>query len=202
VKKTKGIIVVSALAILAVSSSCQNGKTEVKTVVKEVHDTVFVKDTIIHDSVVVKDTVVVTDVRYYEGRWLKKLFETSEWKEYKSYEYDFVVSYPEFMVKNLDLTSERSVFVEYKDVRLIARAYKDDTSVEEKFQELSKTATTKSMGDKYFMMAGKTSDVGRFFEKDIKMDGYWIYIRAEFPQEFTPYIDVLLQYVKNYGSSI
>lgn len=26
----------------------------------------------------------------------------------------------------------------------------------------------------------------------------WLYIRAEFPQPFTPYIDTLLQYVKNY----
>ena len=38
----------------------------------------------------------------------------------------------------------------------------------------------------------------RFFEKDIRMDGYWIYIRVEFPQPFAPYIDKLLQYVKNY----
>jgi hypothetical protein len=34
--------------------------------------------------------------------------------------------------------------------------------------------------------------------KDIKVDSVWLYIRAEFPQEFTPYIDILLQYVKNY----
>ncbi len=48
------------------------------------------------------------------------------------------------------------------------------------------------------MMAGRMSGEERFFEKDIRMDGYWIYIRVEFPQPFAPYIDKLLQYVKNY----
>ena len=53
-----------------------------------------------------------------------------------------------------------------------------------------------------FMIAGRMGDNGCYFEKDIRMDGYWLYIRAEFPQEFTPYIDILLQYVKNYGPTI
>ena len=191
-------VVLMCLVAAGIVTSCQEGTTRNQVAeTKVVHDTVFIGDTVI-----VHDTIVVKEEKYYDGKWLQRKFETCEWKLYESSEYGFVVSYPEFMVKNLNLTSERSVFVEYKDMRLIVKAYKDDVSVEEKFKELSKSATTKSMGENYFLIAGKTSDVGRFFEKDIKMDGYWLYIRAEFPQEFTPYIDMLLQGVKNYGSSI
>lgn len=196
-KRKKLFIEAVVLTVLTVASSCQNGKTEVRTVVKEVHDTVFVGDT-----VVVHDTVEVTDVRYYEGRLLKQKFESCEWNEYESYEYGFVVSYPEFMVKDLNRTSENSVFVEYKNIRLMAKAYKDEMSVEEKYHELSRSANTKSMGENYFMFAGRMGDDGSYFEKDIRIDGYWLYIRAEFPQPFTPYIDPLLQYVKNYGPTI
>ena len=178
-----------------IAISCQNGgKTKTQeTITKEVRDTV-----------VVHDTVVVKDVRYYEGRWLKELFDSCEWKQYESYEYGFVISYPEFMVKDLKRTSENSVFMEYKDIRLMAKAYRDkvEMSLEEKYQELSKSANTKSMGDNYFMIAGRMGDGGSYFEKDILMDGYWLYIRAEFPQPFAPYIDTLLQYVKNYGASM
>ena len=149
-KKKMIIIGAVALTVLAVASSCQNGKMEVSGVEKEVHDTIYTGDTI-----VVHDTVVVKDVRYYEGRWLKQKFESCEWKQYESYEYGFVVSYPEFMVKDLNRTSENSVFVEYKDIRLIAKAYKDDMSLEQKFKEVSRTVNTKSMGENFFMVAGK-----------------------------------------------
>ena len=152
------------------------------------------------DTVVVHDTIVVKDVKYYDGRWLRKKFETCEWKQYESYDYGFVVCYPAFMEKDLNRTSENSVFVEYKDVRLMAKAYREDIdmSLEQKYQELNKSANTKSIGENYFMIAGLMGDDGCYFEKDIKADGYWFYIRAEFPQPFTPYIDTLLQYVKNY----
>ena len=192
-KKKMIIIGAVALTVLAVASSCQNGKMEVSGVEKEVHDTIYTGDTI-----VVHDTVVVKDVRYYEGRWLKQKFESCEWKQYESYEYGFVVSYPACMEKNLSRTSENSMFVAYKDIRLMAKAYKDDMSVKDKYQELSKSANTKSMGENYFMIAGRMGNGGCYFEKDIKMDGYWLYIRAEFPQAFTNYIDPLLQYVRKY----
>ena len=196
-KKITIIIAAVALTVLSAASSCQNGKME--TPVKEVHDTVFVGDT-----VVAHDTIVVKEEKYYDGKWLQRKFESCEWKEYESYEYGFVVSYPEFMVKDLNRTSENCVYVEYKNIRLMAKAYRDkvEMSVEEKYQELSKSANTKSLGDNCFLIAGRTSEEGRYFEKDIKMDGYWLYIRAEFPQEFTPYIDPLLQYVKNYGPAL
>ena len=190
-KKTLILIVAAVLTAL----SCQNGKME--TMEREVHDTVFVGDT-----VVVHDTIVVKEEKYYDGKWLQRKFETCEWKQYESYEYGFVVSYPELMAKDLKRTSESSVYTEYKDIRLMAKGYKDNMSVEQKYQKLSKSANTKSMGENFFMIAGRMGDNGCYFEKDIKMDGYWLYIRAEFPQEFTPYIDILLQYVKNYGPTI
>ena len=189
-KKTLVIAVVATI-ILTIVSSCQN--VEPETTGREVRDTVFVGDTM-----VVHDTIVVKEVQYYDGKWLKRKFETSKWKVYESHDYGFVVSYPEFMVKDLNRTTESSVFVEYKNVRLIAKAYKDNMSIEQKYNELSKSANTKSMGENYFMIAGRMGEEGRFFEKDIKVDSVWLYIRAEFPQEFTPYIDILLQYVKNY----
>ena len=190
-KKTLILIVAAVLTAL----SCQNGKME--TMEREVHDTVFVGDT-----VVVHDTIVVKEEKYYDGKWLQRKFETCEWKQYESYEYGFVVSYPELMAKDLKRTSESSVYTEYKDIRLMAKGYKDNMSVEQKYQELSKSANTKSMGENFFMIAGRMGDNGCYFEKDIRMDGYWLYIRAEFPQEFTPYIDPLLQYVKNYGPTL
>lgn len=195
----KRFLPIAMVLVACVALSCQNGGTakNQEVVTKEVHDTVFTGDTII-----VHDTVVVKDVRYYEGQWLKELFDTCEWKQYESYEYGFVVSYPAFMEKNLSRTSENSMFVAYKDIRLMAKAYKDDMSVKDKYQELSKSANTKSMGENYFMIAGRMGNGGSYFEKDILMDGYWFYIRAEFPQPFAPYIDTLLQYVKNYGPSL
>ena len=194
-KKIAIIIAAVALTVLSAASSCQNGKME--TMEREVHDTVFVGDT-----VVVHDTIVVKEEKYYDGKWLQRKFETCEWKQYESYEYGFVVSYPELMAKDLKRTSESSVYTEYKDIRLMAKAYRDEMSVEQKYQEVSKSANTKSMDENYFMIAGRMGDNGCYFEKDIRMDGYWLYIRAEFPQEFTPYIDILLQYVKNYGPTI
>ena len=191
----KNLILICLAVAACFALSCQNGKMEVRT--KEVHDTIFTGDTII-----VHDTVVVKDVRYYEGRWLKELFDSCEWKQYESYDYGFVISFPEFMVKDLNRTSEGSVFVEYKDIRLMAKAYKDNMSLEEKYAVQNKSANTKSMGENYFMIAGRMGNGGSYFEKDILMDGYWLYIRAEFPQPFAPYIDTLLQYVKNYGPSL
>ena len=38
----------------------------------------------------------------------------------------------------------------------------------------------------------------RFFEKEIKGEHHWYYLRVEFPVELTAAIDPLLQYVKEY----
>jgi hypothetical protein len=186
----KKLLLVGMVLTVIVTLSCQNGKREAPVKV-------------VHDTIMVYDTVVVKDVRYYEGKWLKQKFETCEWKQvYESYDYGFVISCPEFMEKDLKRTSESGVVMEYKDIRLMAKAYSDkvEMSLEEKYQELNKSANTKSMGENYFMIAGRMGDGLCYFEKDIMMEDYWLYIRAEFPQPFAPYIDTLLQYVKSYGT--
>jgi hypothetical protein len=189
-KKTLTLIVAAVLT----ASSCQNGKTE--TMERKAYDTVFVRDT-----VVVHDTIVLKDEKYYDGKWLKRKFETCEWKLWESYDYHFVVRHPVFMQMDESKASTSGVCFEYKGVRLLAKAYKDkvDMSVEQKYKELSQSANTKSVKDNYFLIAGKMGEEDCYFEKDIKIDGCWYYIRAEFPQAFTSSIDALLQYVKEYN---
>lgn len=164
-----------------------------------VHDTVHVGDT-----VVVHDTVVVTKAKYYEAKLIKQLYDSCKWEQvYESYEYGFVICCPDFMEKNLKLTSERGVVMEYDGVRLKAMGYRDamEMTLEEKYRELNKSATTMSIGDNYFLLAGRSGTDKCYFEKDIKMDDYWFYIRVDFPRAYTAYIDPLLQYVKNYGTA-
>lgn len=189
-KKTLTLIV----AAVPTASSCQNGKTE--TMERKAYDTVFVRDT-----VVVHDTILVEEVKYYDGKWLKRKFEGCEWKLWKSYDYHFVVRHPVFMQMDESKASTSGVCFEYKGVRLLAKAYKDkvDMSVEQKYKELSQSANTKSVKDNYFLIAGKMGEEDCYFEKNIKIDGCWYYIRAEFPQAFTSSIDALLQYVKEYN---
>ena len=189
-KKTLTLIVAAVLT----ASSCQNGKTE--TMERKAYDTVFVRDT-----VVVHDTIVLKDEKYYDGKWLKRKFETCEWKLWESYDYHFVVRHPVFMQMDESKASTSGVCFEYKGVRLLAKAYKDkvDMSVEQKYKELSQSANTKSVKDNYFLIAGKMGEEDCYFEKNIKIDGCWYYIRAEFPQAFTSSIDALLQYVKEYN---
>ena len=189
-KKTLTLIVAAVLT----ASSCQNGKTE--TMERKAYDTVFVRDT-----VVVHDTILVEEVKYYDGKRLKRKFEGCEWKLWKSYDYHFVVRHPVFMQMDESKASTSGVCFEYKGVILLAKAYKDkvDMSVEQKYKELSQSANTKSIKDNYFLIAGKMGEEDCYFEKDIKIDGCWYYIRAEFPQAFTSSIDALLQYVKEYN---
>ena len=189
-KKTLTLIVAAVLT----ASSCQNGKTE--TMERKAYDTVFVRDT-----VVVHDTIVLKDEKYYDGKWLQRKFETCEWKLWESYDYHFVVRHPVFMQMDESKASTSGVCFEYKGVKLLAKAYKDkvDMSVEQKYKELSQSANTKSVKDNYFLIAGKMGEEDCYFEKDIKIDGCWYYIRAEFPQAFTSSIDALLQYVKEYN---
>ena len=189
-KKTLTLIVAAVLT----ASSCQNEKTE--TMERKAYDTVFVRDT-----VVVHDTILVEEVKYYDGKWLKRKFEGCEWKSWESYDYHFVVRHPVFMQMDESKASTSGVCFEYKGVRLLAKAYKDkvDMSVEQKYKELSQSANTKSVKDNYFLIAGKMGEEDCYFEKDIKIDGCWYYIRAEFPQAFTSSIDALLQYVKEYN---
>ena len=187
---TKLLMVLATIILVIVSifaMSCKNG-SEGK------------QETIAHDTIIVRDTVYIEKVKYFDARWMKQKFETCEWKSWESYDYHFVVRHPVFMQMDESWTSTSGVCFEYKGVRLLAKAYKDkvEMSVEQKYKKLSLSANTKSMKDSCFLIAGKMGEEDCYFEKDIKIDGSWYYIRAEFPQPFTSSIDALLQYVKDY----
>lgn len=138
--------------------------------------------------------------RYYDAKWLQRKFEDSEWKSWVSHDFKFVVLHPIFMKMNEKYTTTDGAFFEFHGITLIAKAYKDDSkmSVEQKFRQLSSSATSKSMNGNSFLIAGKIDDEQRYFEKDIKINNCWYYIRVEFPQEFSQHIDKLLLYVRDY----
>lgn len=72
-------------------------------------------------------------------------------------------------------------------------------SVMEKYEGLNMGAVTKSVADSSFLLAGRSDQNKRFFEKDIKLKGRtWMYLRVEFPREMTWAVDPLLHYVKDY----
>ena len=56
------------------------------------------QEVIVHDTVY-KDTMYLTvhDTVYYDAKWLRKKFETAEWKTWKNYWDEYEVEYPEFM---------------------------------------------------------------------------------------------------------
>ena len=96
---------------------------------------------------------------------------------------------------------ERSLRVEYNGITMVANVYDDEqnVSVSEKYDAINLSAVTKSMGNRYFLMAGGVGDYKSFFEKDIKVkERTWMYLRVEFPKELTWAVDPLLQYVLNY----
>ena len=120
------------------------------------------------------------------------------WVEWQSGYRGFNVSYPYFMKVNEEYTVDGCLVVEWRHLKMIAKRYYNKMSVEEKYEELRIGATTSSMDDDSFLLAGKMGDDMRFFEKEIKGDNKWYYLRVEFPVELTAAIDPLLQYVKDY----
>ena len=90
---------------------------------------------------------------------------------------------------------------EFHDISLVVRTYDDETemSVMEKYEGLNMGAVTKSVADSSFLLAGRSDQNKRFFEKDIKLKGRtWMYLRVEFPKEYAWAVDPLLHYVKDY----
>ena len=138
-----------------------------------------VRRVVVHDTVYIDSFVVVkyvTDTVFYDGKWLR-----------------------DFMKKKHD--GERSFHVEYNGITMVADVYDDEqnVSVSEKYDAINLSAVTKSMGNRYFLMAGGVGDYKSFFEKDIKVkERTWMYLRVEFPKELTWAVDPLLQYVLNY----
>jgi hypothetical protein len=182
---------VAILAIALIVSACKDQR-EIKGYVdreKVVHDTVYIDSFIVekHDTV------------FYDGKWLRNAFENAKKKTWTDHKDSISVDYPDFMKKKHD--GERSFRVEYNGITMVADVYDDEqnVSVSEKYDAINLSAVTKSMGNRYFLMAGGVGDYKSFFEKDIKVkERTWMYLRVEFPKELTWAVDPLLQYVLNY----
>ena len=162
----------------------------------------LVKKIVVYDTVYVDSFLVVeyvTDTVFYDSKWLRNAFEKAQRETWKDHKDSIVVEYPEIMKKRHD--GERDLRVEYHGITMVANVYDEeqDVSVREKYDAINLSAVTKSMGNRYFLMAGGTGDYKSFFEKDIKVkERTWMYLRVEFPKELTWSVDPLLQYVLNY----
>ena len=162
----------------------------------------LVKKIVVYDTVYVDSFVVVeyvTDTVFYDSKWLRNAFEKAQRETWKDHKDSIVVEYPEIMKKRHD--GERDLRVEYHGITMVANVYDEeqDVSVREKYDAINLSAVTKSMGNRYFLMAGGMGDHKSFFEKDIKVkERTWMYLRVEFPKELTWSVDPLLQYVLNY----
>ena len=162
----------------------------------------LVKKIVVYDTVYVDSFLVVeyvTDTVFYDSKWLRNAFENAQRETWKDHKDSIVVEYPDFMKKRHD--GERSLRVEYNGITMVANVYDEeqDVSVREKYDAINLSAVTKSMGNRFFLMAGGTGDYKSFFEKDIKVkERTWMYLRVEFPKELTWSVDPLLQYVLNY----
>lgn len=162
----------------------------------------LVKKIVVYDTVYVDSFLVVeyvTDTVFYDSKWLRNAFEKAQRETWKDHKDSIVVEYPDFMKKRHD--GERSLRVEYNGITMVANVYDEeqDVSVREKYDAINLSAVTKSMGNRYFLMAGGVGDYKSFFEKDIKVkERTWMYLRVEFPKELTWSVDPLLQYVLNY----
>ena len=160
------------------------------------------KKVVVHDTIY-GDTVVVNvrDTVFYDVKWLRGLFENSNKAYFRNYGDGYEVAYPEFMNKVVQNKGERNMKFEFHDISLVVRTYDDETemSVMEKYEGLNMGAVTKSVADSSFLLAGRSDQNKRFFEKDIKLKGRtWMYLRVEFPREMTWAVDPLLHYVKDY----
>ena len=149
----------------------------------------LVKKIVVYDTVYVDSFLVVeyvTDTVFHDSKWLRNAFEKAKKETWKDHKDSIVVEYPDFMKKRYD--GERSLRVEYNGITMVANVYDEeqDVSVREKYDAINMSAVTKSMGNRYFLMAGGTGDYKSFFEKDIKVkERTWMYLRVEFPKELT-----------------
>lgn len=135
------------------------------------------------------------------SQFLESLREPLSWRIWESWHKEFKVRYPLGMeVVNQSTSGDGFVLQSnlFGQIRYVAFSYADSMSVEEKYEALKQGSTTSSVGDDYFLLAGKMGDNMRFFEKDVKGKKYWYYLRVEFPAELAAAIDPLLQYVKEY----
>lgn len=147
------------------------------------------KDSAANNSLVER----LTDAEALDG-WIG----SCPWVTWKSDRYRFRVQYPYFMNVVEYLTHDDCIYLQWEMLKMIGKMYENSMSVNEKYEALKSGANTSSVGEDYFLLAGRIGKDMRFFEKDIKGERYWYYLRVEFPVEYTKAIDPLLQYVKDY----
>lgn len=188
-----GLLVGSAASVLVI---WQAGlmDAEVEMVGVAIHDTIY------KDTLTVKEPV--KELAFYNEKWLRKLFETTDYNRWENYEDGYAIMYPSFMErKDLKNPDGRKIELEFHGIKMVSCAYDDECGItfQEKYKVLSASAVTKKLTDKSFTIAGSCGDYRLYFEKDIMLKPRtWLYMRVEFPTELTWAVDPLLHYVKDY----
>ena len=172
---------------------CESKVKEVtKTVTVTVHDTVYL------------DTLVMTvpELLLYNEKWVRNIFEKTDYKYWENCEDGYGIEYPSFMYRtDLENPDGRKIELEFHSINMFCRAYDDkyDMTVREKFEAIGQSAVTTSLADSSFTLAGCCGKNRLYFEKDILLrPRTWMYLRVEFPSELTWAVDPLLHYVKDY----
>ena len=132
---------------------------------------------------------------------IREMFETSPKQSWMIYDNKFTIEYPDFMKKEKDWDS-KYMCVSFHDIVMIVNVFEDkyDMSVREKYDALNMGAVTKSISGKSFLMAGRSFDNMRYFEKFMLVNyRTWLYLRVDFSKELTWAVDPLLHYVKDYN---
>ena len=140
-------------------------------------------------------------LQLYSAPEIREMFEMSPKLSCGIYDNKHIIEYPDFMKKKEESWGSQSMRVSFYEVVMTAKVFEDDydMSVREKYDALNMTAVTKSVSDSSFMMAGRSVDNMRYFEKFMLVDyRTWLYLRVDFPKELTWAVDPLLHYVKDY----
>ena len=140
-------------------------------------------------------------LKLYSAPEIREMFEMSPKLSCGIYDNKHIIEYPDFMKKKEESWGSQSMRVSFYEVVMTAKVFEDDydMSVREKYDALNMTAVTKSVSDSSFMMAGRSVDNMRYFEKFMLVDyRTWLYLRVDFPKELTWAVDPILHYVKDY----
>lgn len=144
---------------------------------------------------------IIESLKLYSVIEIREMFELSPKLRCMIYDNKLIIEYPDFMKKE-GTWGSKSMRVSFYEVVMTAKVFEDeyDMSVREKYDALNISAVTKSLSDSSFMMAGRSIDNMRYFEK-FMLVGYrtWLYVRVDFPKELTWAVDPLLHYVKDYN---
>jgi hypothetical protein len=149
----------------------------------------------------VENEDVIESLKLYSVLEIREMFEMSPKLSCVIYDNKLIIEYPDFMKKEGTWDS-KTMRVSFNEVVMTAKLFEDeyDMSVCEKYDALNMSAVTKSVSDSSFLMAGRSVDNMRYFEK-FMLVGYrtWLYLRVDFPKELAWAVDPLLHYVKDYN---